>query len=135
MRVNPIPLLILPIIVSSFLPHSTQAARIWNNMPFPIVVCAHTLNSDGSCYYPLIGVREDIEVNGNSESYSFDRKTWTEVAAYRPIPGGKWGLQICGLGFGAHAQLQGGNYMVVSPPDQCVVCNSNHNPLAGGGQC
>ena len=142
MRVNPISLLMLPIVVSLFLPHSAQAARIWNNMPFAIVVCSEYehIGPDGKCFNG-----DDIEVDPHSESYSFDRKLWTDLKVLAPFPaslGGGWTAsegraenKVCGLGFGLHAQLQGGNYMVVSPPNQCVVCDSNHNPLAGGGQC
>ena len=45
-------------------------------------------------------------------------------------PGG----HLCSVDFGAHAQIQGGNYLAVSPAQKgahCVVYDSNQHPIVG----
>ena len=99
------------------------AARIYNDTNAPISVGGDT-GGFGTWY--------ETVVQPGQRSSSLDWTTATEVTAYS---GNK---RLCHLGFGPHAQIQGGNYMVVSSSGNntnCVVCDSNHSPIAGSGSC
>jgi hypothetical protein len=122
-------------------PLTIDAARLYNELSIPITACSTTDQAptpNGWCFF-MIGSpnHDDIQVDPHSESYSFDRN-WTAVRVYGG-PDFSGPPPLCELGFGPHYQLQGGNYMVVSSCGArctaCVVCDSNHNPIAGAGNC
>jgi hypothetical protein len=98
------------------------AARIYNELNFPIDVRGSTLGVFNT----------SVSVDPGQKSDSLD---WadTTVSAYS-----KKGDKLCVLGFGTHYEIQGGNYMVVSASGNaiaCVVCDSNHKPIVGAGDC
>jgi hypothetical protein len=104
---------------SVLLPFSPcYAARIYNNMSVPITV-------DGS-----FGTNVVIESGQRSDSLSWNSSPQVSVTGAN--------RQLCYINFGPHAEIQGGNYMIVTPivgGTSCVVCDSEHNPIAGSGQC
>jgi len=99
------------------------AARIYNDTNALIVVGGNTGG---------LGTWSETAVQPGQRSSSLDWTTVTEVTASSD------NKTLCQIGFGPHAQIQGGNYMVVSSSGNntnCVVCDSNHVSLAGSGSC
>jgi hypothetical protein len=99
------------------------AARIYNDTNAGIYVGGNT-GGLGTWYWTV--------VQPGQRSSSLDWTTVTEVTASSD------NKTLCHLGFGPHAQIQGGNYMVVSSSGNntnCVVCDSNHSSIAGSGSC
>jgi hypothetical protein len=46
--------------------------------------------------------------------------------------------KLCQIGFGAHNEIVGGNYMMIRRSNNstnCYVCDSNNNSIVGSGQC
>ena len=98
------------------------AARIYNDTNAGIYVGGN-VGGFGAWYWTV--------VQPGQRSSSLDWPV-TEVTVSRD------NTILCHVGFGPHAQIQGGNYMVVSSSGNntnCVVCDSNHSSIAGGGSC
>jgi hypothetical protein len=107
------------------------AARIYNDTNVRIYVSG-TIGPFGG---GVLNVnKNEAVVNPGQRSDSLNW-TATEVSVHNDqsvVP------EMCHLGFGPHLQIIGGNYMVVSSSGNntnCVVCDSNHNPIAGSGSC
>ena len=86
--------------------HDCYAARIYNNLDQPINV-ASTVNG---------GVQ--IPAKSVSPSLNWSSSQGLDVFELGSVVGGR----TCSLSFGFHAQIQGGNYMIVSQTPQGVDC-------------
>ena len=137
--------LAIALFCSPFAIQSCYAARIYNNLDTTITV-------NGSSASGLLGGPTSVKIGPKQRSASLEWTNVTEVyvtgpvnnillrfsarsSGQRPLPVDQI-LTVCDVGFGAHARIQGGNYMVVSPPQNgvsCAVYDSNHHLIASGG--
>jgi hypothetical protein len=101
----------------SVAPAASQAARIYNKVN-------QTINVEGQG-------GPHVTIAANQRSDSLDWLTVNQVSVF-PDSGTK---PLCTLDFGPHAQIQGGNYMIVSGNTNCGVCDSNRHVIAGKASC
>lgn len=104
---------------------SAFAARIYNLLPISVHVTG-VLGGIGVGSAKLEpGQRSDSLGWGSANYVRVDPVTNRNITAYdKPL---------CGLNFGVHAEIQGGNYMTIGyRGDQvvCTVCNSSHGVVS-----
>jgi hypothetical protein len=100
---------------------ASYAARIYNQTNGEITVQGQPLGGH-------------VSIAPRGESGSLEWTLVNQVSAF----GGSGGSPLCNLDFGSHAQIQGGNYMIVAPASghvNCGVCDSNHKILDGVAKC
>jgi hypothetical protein len=102
------------------------AARIYNETNVPIDVGGEVIGTVDN--YTRVN---NLPAGQRSDSLNWKGVTEVIVTANHNT--------LCDLGFGAHNQIVGGNYMIVRgqvPSNaQCVVCDSNHKVIVGSGSC
>ena len=120
---------------SPFAIHDCYAARIYNNLDQGVFVGGAQVQYLSQI---LAGFDDNVEIEAHQRSDSLAWTGDTFVAVYPGIPPNKNQL-VCQVGFGPHAQIQGGNYMVIRKAKNngynngfsCVVYDSNNHPIAG----
>ena len=121
--------LAIALFCSPFAIQSCYAARIYNNLDSAIFV------QGAQVLTPVIVFQggDSVQLAPHQRSDSLQWTADTGVIVSRDAKGSQ---NLCNVGFGPHAQIQGGNYMVVSPPQNgvsCAVYDSNHHLIASGG--
>ncbi|NEP09063.1 MAG: hypothetical protein F6K14_02200 [Symploca sp. SIO2C1] len=96
------------------------AARIYNRVDFPIQARA---NFSSPTHFA------DIEPGARSESLEWTSAA-TDVGVFK-----RDNQVYCRLNTFPNNQIQGGNYMLVEPSNNCFICDSEGNLLAGQGDC
>ncbi|HEX8834272.1 MAG TPA: hypothetical protein VF719_08725 [Abditibacteriaceae bacterium] len=92
-------------------------ARIYNFMPFDITVSPTVVFiPEGSITIPAGQRSDSIE--------------WSSANAMS-VEGAGGSPDVCTFDFGVHAQIQGGNYAIISP-NSFLVYDSNHDVIATG---
>lgn len=91
------------------------AARIYNFLPVGVVVIGH------------IGYSATIPAGERSGSLGWPAAMGITVhtASSSIVP-------VCDMGFGGHADIQGGNYMTIGHVGNeiiCTLCNSDHHQM------
>lgn len=97
---------------------SAFAARIYNDLPVPIVA----KGLDRIQTRKLFEIR--IQPGERSPSLSWTSATWVELEAHEVT---------CRMSFGSERHMQGGNYMTIGVRGHdvvCTLCGSSHEVMA-----
>lgn len=101
--------------VALFSVQPALAARIYNFLPIGVVVIGH------------VGYTTSIAPGERSGSLG-----WPAAMAVTVHTAGVSILPICDMGFGGHADIQGGNYMTIGHRGNeivCTLCNADHQQI------
>jgi hypothetical protein len=110
----------------------SHAARIYNDLNRQVQVQGYSVEPLQFLIPDNPSKRIRIDSGVRSESLQWDAITFVAVFDANSRE------ELCRIGFGAHNEIVGGNYMYIQPSGNsanCYVCDSNHKPIVGNGQC